>query len=70
MGTYGLARYRSEGVLMSAREHYVAYAAVGPHEDARRWYHLGAFATEAEAMHEARNAARVYYVPVVRKVEL
>jgi hypothetical protein len=54
---------------MSARDYYAAYAAVGPDEDSRRWYHLGIFATEAEALHEARNAARVYYVPVVRKVE-
>jgi hypothetical protein len=55
---------------MSIRDYYAAYAAVGPDEDARRWYHLGIFATEAEALHEARNAARIYYVPVVRKVEL
>jgi len=64
----GCGRYGS-GVLMSARDYYAAYAAVGPDEDSRRWYHLGIFATEAEALHEARNAARVYYVPVVRKVE-
>jgi hypothetical protein len=54
---------------MTARDLYAAYAAVGPDEDSRRWYHLGIFATEAEAMHEARNAARIYYRPVVRKVE-
>ena len=55
---------------MSTRELYAAYAAVGPDPDAARWYHLGVFATEAEASAAAANAARVYYRPVVRKVEL
>jgi len=53
---------------MSTRDQYAAYASVGPPE-AKRWHHLGIFATEAEAMHEARNAARIYYVPEVRKGE-
>ena len=57
------------GVLMSTRDYYAAYAAVGPDPDAARWYHLGIFATEAEASAAAASASLIYYRPVVRKVE-
>ena len=54
---------------MSTRDYYAAYAAVGPDPDAARWYHLGIFATEAEASAAAASASLIYYRPVVRKVE-
>ena len=54
---------------MTTRERYQSYAAVGPPGERRRYY-LGTFATEAEALHEARNAVRVYHVAQVRKVQL
>jgi len=53
---------------MNGRDRYAAYASVGP-TDAKRWYHLGVYATEAEAKAAAASAALIYYAPEVRKVE-